>query len=99
MNNQSSVVGLIFVVMLVAGLTCRWEEWDHKDTAGVSVFRYRNVLLPWQDAPAPHADVKVSTVTMHRQSYYGLNRFDYSGPPAALASPTDQPGHAVTGSR
>ena len=99
MNNRNSVVGLLFVVLLVTGLACRWEEWDHKDTAGVSVYRYRSVLLPWQEAPAPPTDVKVSTVTMQRQSYYGLNRFDFTGSPGALAPPTDQPGHPVTGGR
>jgi len=87
------------VAMLVTGLACRWEEWDHKDTAGVSVFRYRSVLLPWQEAPTPPTDVKVSTVTVQRQSYYGLNRLDYTGTPGALASPPDHAGHMVTDRR
>lgn len=38
-----------------AGLACRWEAWDYNDSAGVLVFRYRGVLLPWQEAQAPPA--------------------------------------------
>ena len=76
------------LLLLLTGLACRWEAWDYYDSAGASVFRYRGVLLPWQDAQAPAAGVKVSSVTVQKWSYYGLNRFDHTGAPGAVAAPT-----------
>jgi hypothetical protein len=79
---------LAALVLGVGGTACRWEAWDYHDSAGAPVFHYRSLLLPWQDAPAPPAGVTATTVTVQRWSYFGLNRFDFAGPPAAAAALT-----------
>lgn len=80
------VIGLLVVVLV--GLACRWEAWDYRDSAGAPVFHYRSLLLPWQDAPAPPAGVTANTVTVQKWSYFGLNRFDFTGTPDAAAALT-----------
>jgi hypothetical protein len=83
-----SVFVFAALVVAVGGTACRWEAWDYRDPAGASVFHYRSLLLPWQDAPAPPAGVAASTVTVQRWSYFGLNRFDFTGSPDAAAALT-----------
>ncbi len=85
MNARVFVFGV--AVLILAGLACRWEEWSYVDRAGVSVFQYRGVLLPWQDVQAPPQDAVVASVTVRKWSYYGFNRFDYTWPPGAAPGP------------
>jgi hypothetical protein len=70
---------------LVAAFAVRWEEWDYQDARGGSVFQYRGLLLPWQQAEAPPAGVNVVTVTVRKRTALGLYRFDYAGTPGGLA--------------
>jgi hypothetical protein len=73
------------------GLACRWESWDYLGPDGTSVFHYRGLLLPWQQAPAPPTGAVVSNVVVQKWNYFGLNRFDTSGPPANVTSPAGPP--------
>ena len=88
MRNRRFLVGLGAIVVVAAGAVCRWESWDYTGPDGVSVFRYRGWLLPWEKAPAPPSGGVVTSVTVQKWSYYGLNRFDTSGPPETVTNPS-----------
>ncbi len=94
MKSNRSLAALVVVALLLASLAVRWEEWDYKDARGGTVFQYRGLLLSWQEAQAPPAGATIATVTVHKRTALGFNRYDYVGPPGAvsLAGDTAQRG-------
>ncbi len=80
MRNRRPLAALVILAVVAAAFAVRWEEWDYRDGAGQPVFRYRGLLLPWQEAQAPPAAAGVA-VTVHKRTLLGLNRSDYDGPP------------------
>ncbi len=94
MKANRRLAALAAAVALLAALAERWEEWDYRDAAGGTVFQYRGLLLPWQEAQAPPAGAGVAAVAVHKRTVLGFNRYDYAGPPGAVAH---APGTALRG--
>jgi hypothetical protein len=84
-KSNRSLAALAVVVVLLAAFAVRWEEWDYEDGRGGTVFQYRGLLLPWQEAQAPPAGAAVATVSVHKRTALGFNRYDYAGPPGAVS--------------
>ena len=89
MKSSRPVVAVVVAAVVLAALALRWEEWDYQDGRGGSVFQYRGVLLPWQEAQAPPPGASVATVAVHKRTALGFNRYDYVGPPGAVSLAAD----------
>jgi hypothetical protein len=88
-KSNRPLAALVVVAVLLAALFVRWEAWDYTDGTGRSVFQYRGLLLPWQEAQAPPAGATVATVAVHKRTALGFNRYDYVGPPGAVSLAAD----------
>jgi len=88
-KSNRPLAALVVVALLLAALVLRWEDWSYQDARGESVFQYRGVLLPWQEAQAPPAGATVATVSVHKRTALGFNRYDYVGPPGAVSLAAD----------
>jgi hypothetical protein len=87
-SNRPAAVLVVVAAVLVACFL-RWEEWNYQDTRGDSVFQYRGVLLPWQEAQAPPAGTTVVSVSVHKRTALGFNKYDFVGPPGAVSLAAD----------
>ncbi len=89
MKSNRPVAILVVVAVVLAACFLRWEDWSYQDSRGESVFQFRGVLLPWQEAQAPPAGASVATVSVHKRTAFGFNRYDYVGPPGAVSLAAD----------